>query len=47
MDQNEPINPLNELPSYENAIKENPGLLSSFPPSYSESIEMKELQSNQ
>jgi len=47
MDQNEPINPLNEPPSYENAIKENPGLLSSFPPSYSESIEMKELQSNQ
>ena len=47
MNQNEPINPLDQPPSYEDAIKGNPGLLSSFPPSYSESIEMKELQSNQ
>ena len=47
MNQNEPINPLDQPPSYENAIKENPGLLSSSPPFYSESIEMKDLQSNQ
>ena len=45
MNQNEPINPLDHPPSYENAIKENP--VSSFPPFYSESIEMKDLQSNQ